>query len=95
LGLALLGLLEAGAASYDQRVPRSGWLAKTLRDEEGLYPTSDLGDLTTQLCGREPDTLIGHDSIDRYNAVDKIIRVAGFDPKTWGICPDCKGSGDL
>lgn len=92
LGLALMGLLEAGAISYDQKTPRTIWLAKTLR-EEG-YPTNDLGDLTTQLCGREPDALIGHDAIDRHNAVDKIIIAAGFDPQTWGICPDCKGSGE-
>jgi len=94
LGLTLMKLLEAGAISYDQRVPYSGWFAKTLRDEEGVYPSHDLGDLTTALAGREPDRLIGHDAMDRHNAVDKIIRVAGFDPKTWGICPDCRGSGD-
>lgn len=95
LGLAVAVMLEAGATAFQPDTytyHKSTWVERTLRDER-VYPTSDLGDLCTALAGREPDRHLGHDAFDTYNAVDKIIRAADLDPKTWGICQDCKGQG--
>jgi hypothetical protein len=59
-----------------------------------LVPTPDLAELTSGLSrpiGRERPW--GHDSLDRYLAVEKIIWAAGLDPAAWGLCQACQGSG--
>ena len=58
-------------------------------------PSSDLADLTTGLAGRPANRALGHDGCDRWAATQKIIEAAGLDPKTFGICPTCKGAGRL
>lgn len=55
-------------------------------------PSKDMMELTTGLAGRKP-SFIGHDSLDRWTAVDKIIKAAGLNPKQWGVCLNCKGEG--
>lgn len=66
--------------------------------EAPLYNTTakvcgtDMAELTIGLAGRDL-SFIGHDSCDKWNAVNKIIVAAGLDPEVWGICPDCNGEG--
>lgn len=55
-------------------------------------PTSDLADLTAGLADRRPGPH-GHDALDRYQAMLKIVKAAGLNPERWGLCPTCKGTG--
>jgi len=57
----------------------------------GSVPGVDMAELTGGLAGRKPEKPFGHDSMDTWNATKKIIKVAGFDPKKWGICKTCNG----
>jgi hypothetical protein len=54
----------------------------------------EVAELTTRLVGRAPRPPIGYDTADMYAAADKIIEVAGLDPKAWGKCEACQGSGE-
>lgn len=54
-------------------------------------PSPDMAELTTGLAGRAP-YVMGHDSIDRWNATGKIIAAAGM-PENWGNCLECGASG--
>lgn len=56
-------------------------------------PDKGMAELTAGLAGRPADDRLGHDAIDRWRAVRKIITAAGLDPSTWGVCPVCGGSG--
>jgi hypothetical protein len=58
-----------------------------------VWSGTGMAELTTGLAGRPPSGM-GHDAIDRWNSTDKIVRAAGLDPATWGICPACKGDPD-
>jgi hypothetical protein len=53
----------------------------------------DMLELTTGLAGRPP-FIFGHDTCDQHAAVRKIIAAAGL-PETWGLCPECKGEGEV
>ena len=85
-------------------------LANDLRDQErgrpmhpyfndyytsgyGTRPSADIADLTAGLAGREAGFL-GHDSLDGWSALRKIVEAAGLDPETWGICAACEGHGE-
>ena len=59
-----------------------------------MPPSADIRELTGGLAGRAP-RMWGHDAIDRWTATDAIIKAAGLDPKTWGVCPACKGHGSI
>ena len=61
--------------------------------DPGCIPTPEMATLTTGLAGRSPAGRMGHDAIDRWHATDAILMAGGCDPKTWGWCPDCQGSG--
>ncbi|MFI1889827.1 hypothetical protein [Streptomyces jumonjinensis] len=52
-------------------------------------PGPEIAELTTGLAGRRGP--FGHDSTDEWKAASKIIKAAGLDPDTWGICPACHG----
>jgi hypothetical protein len=93
LGLVVSILLDAGMQSLYPDTHDSLWADKMLDNDMCSIPTRDLGELTTALAGREPHRVLGHDDLDKYTAVDKIIQAAGFDPKVWGICPECKEKG--
>lgn len=95
LSLVVAELLATGDASWHQRAYHSNWFDDTLEDEDGCHPNHDLGDLCTALAGREPDRLVGHDEMDKWEASDKIIKAAGFDPQVWGVCQECKGEGAI
>lgn len=56
-----------------------------------VIPSPDMADLTEGLAGRRSRLPFGHDAIDRWNAVDKIVAAAGLDPKVWGVCQTCGG----
>lgn len=58
----------------------------------GTRPSPDIAELGAGLAGRE-SSFLGHDSIDGWRAEQKIIAAAGLDPKVWGICASCNGSG--
>ena len=60
---------------------------------EGAVCGKDMAELTTGLAERPPEGPLGHDVIDSWKAEDKIIKAAGLDPETWGVCQECKGSG--
>jgi hypothetical protein len=53
----------------------------------------DMLELTTGLAGRPP-FIFGHGIIDHHVATKKIIAAAGL-PETWGLCPECKGEGEI
>lgn len=55
-------------------------------------PSADIREFGTGLAGREA-SFIGHDAIDNWHATDKLIEAAGLDPKVWGHCPTCEGTG--
>ena len=55
----------------------------------GYKAMTEIRELTTGLAGRAPAPGLGHDTVDRFVATNKIIEAAGLDPKTWGICPHC------
>ena len=65
--------------------------------ELSCWPIDDPGDelhlLTTALCGREASRPFGHDALDQFNAIRSIVKAAGQDPETWGICKACNGQG--
>ena len=58
-------------------------------------PTMAFSDLTAGLAGRAPRGVLGHDALDRWAATSAIVKAAGLDPNTWGICPTCKGEGEV
>lgn len=58
-----------------------------------VIPSPDMAELTTGLSGRSPAGHLGHDAIDRWEATAKIIKAAGLDDETWGICLQCDGHG--
>jgi hypothetical protein len=66
---------------------------------EGLWLTAraDLGttlhEISAGLAGREPSHF-GHDCCDAYTALKAVIKAAGHDPETWGICKVCGGHGE-
>lgn len=85
-------LLLAGSDSIllDKRI--HPWL----RPHLGTLMGRDLEDLhlvSTGLAGRAPLGPFGHDAIDCLVATRAVIKAAGLDPETWGLCPDCKGEG--
>jgi hypothetical protein len=60
------------------------------RERGGVVPpTMDLHELVVKLSGREP-SFMGHDSIDNWSVVKKILEAAGL-PESWGTCPVCNG----
>ena len=67
------------------------WLA-SMEHRPHVPPSAEIRELTGGLAGRPPRNW-GHDAIDRWHATDAIIKAAGLDPKTWGICPACNGRG--
>ena len=67
------------------------WL-QSMEYRPHVPPSADIRELTGGLAGRAPRGW-GHDAIDRWHATDAIIKAAGLDPKTWGICPACQGHG--
>lgn len=56
-------------------------------------PGVELHELTQGLAGRE-SSFLGHDSIDNWSAMKKILAAAGM-KKKWGICTHCKGTGTV
>ena len=58
-------------------------------------PSMAFADLTAGLAGRAPRGVLGHDALDRWAATSAIVKAAGLDPDTWGICPTCKGEGEV
>jgi hypothetical protein len=59
---------------------------------QNMHVGKDMIILTEGLAGREM-SMMGHDSCDKWQAVNKIIKAAGLDPKKWGMCVECKGEG--
>lgn len=86
-------LLMAGCAAADHRPPLHPWLHDIFAHVDDQWPSPDMAELTTGLAGRGPFGRMGHDAIDRMNAVDAIIKAAGLDPEKWGTCPACSGDG--
>lgn len=60
----------------------------------GPRPSADIAEFGEGLAGRAGG-FGGHDAIDRWNALEKIIEAAGLDPRVWGICARCEGHGDV
>lgn len=54
----------------------------------GKAPGEDMVDLVKGLSG---DSEIRFGSFRAYTAAQTIMRAAGVDPETWGICPVCHG----
>lgn len=79
-------LLIAGEDSLRDKKPHP-WLVQA----DILDVGTTLHQLTAGLAGRPPRGFIGHDAMDRWTAVAKIIKAAGL-PKKWGWCATCKGS---
>lgn len=60
----------------------------------GTRPSVDIRELVVGLVGREAG-MFGHDSLDGWRALRKIVEAAGLDPETWGFCAACSGEGYL
>lgn len=83
-------LLVAGEDGQGRRDPLHPWLqAVGYRPTE--RPTKAMAELSGGLAGRAPRAPFGHDACDRWGAEKAIIKAAGLDDETWGICPTCKG----
>lgn len=82
-------LMMLGQDRPDQ--PLHPWL-QTIELAPGQRPSPDVVDFTTGLAGRHP-SFLGHDSIDKRSAYQKIVAAAGLDPDTWGQCSTCHGEG--
>lgn len=63
-----------------------------LHTTTGMTPSKDMVELTAGLAGREM-SFLGHDAIDDYSAMKKIMATAGL-PATWGQCQACSGTGE-
>ena len=57
-------------------------------------PNRSMSELTAGLAGRPPNPVFGHDAMDRYHAVQVIIKAAKL-PKNWGTCPTCHGHAEV
>lgn len=55
-------------------------------------PSRDAIEFGTGLAGRAPSFMM-HDGIDSWRALEKVIRAAGLDPETWGMCAMCAATG--
>ncbi len=85
-------LLLAGEDSRYPDRPLHPFL-RSFAQRPDVRPSAELADLTSGLAGRRIGKgIIGHDAIDRYSAVKKVILAAGL-PETWGWCPTCEGDG--
>lgn len=71
--------------------PIHPWLAQ-LATHPASRPSPDAAELGLGLAGRSGAGPFGHDAIDRWRTTAAIIKAAGLDPETWGICPTCKGT---
>jgi|ERR1051326_3799192 hypothetical protein len=76
---------------YFDSVPRP-YGSSSMRSD--VRPSPDIAEFGAGLAGRS-GSFMGHDAIDRWRATDALIRAAGLDPKTWGICPECQGHGSV
>ena len=56
------------------------------------YKDKDLNELSKNLSEKEP-SFVGYDAIARWHVEKRIIKLANLDPKIWGICKYCNGSG--
>lgn len=69
-------------------------------EQHGLFtrtlprPGADIVAFGTGLAGREGGWL-GHDGCDQWTAEKSVIRAAGLDPDTWGICQKCGGRASV
>ena len=62
-----------------------------LHNTSGKVCDASIMELTAGLAGRSPSRF-GHDAIDRWSAIRKIVAAAGM-PKAWGTCTACNGEG--
>lgn len=83
-------LMMLGEAGTRKGRPIHPWLAE-MPLRPGVEVDASASDLTSGLAGRKPMGFGGHDACDNWSAERKIIKAAGLNPKTWGICPTCKG----
>jgi hypothetical protein len=87
----IIGMLGNEAARPRDEI--HPWLQSLPLAPEGRRkPTKEMAKLTTGLAGRAPDGVFGHDAIDQWRIMKKVIKAAGM-PKDWGVCPYCKGTG--
>ena len=84
--------LDEDRRSQHQGRPMHPYLTALRNVYTARRPGPEIADLGTGLAGREMGFL-GHDSIDQYRATSAVIKAAGLDPETWGICPMCQGHG--
>lgn len=92
-------LMLAGGDGYDSQFPERikrrnfphPWLKETPLLSDLPPPDAELTQLTDGLAERKCDGPLGYDSIATWVAERNIIKAAGLDEKTWGICPTCKG----
>jgi hypothetical protein len=82
-------LMIAGEDSRRRRL--HPYLSSLMNRPDVFMPSSDLGELTVGLAGRDVGPF-GHDAIDRWTAQKKIVKAAGL-PKDWGVCQYCDGHG--
>lgn len=88
---ALCLLLNQDLNSQQQGRPMHPYFNDT-GSRAGRRPSPDIAEFAIGLAGRgEPGRF--HDSIDNWNATDKLIEAAGLDPEVWGKCQSCGGHG--
>lgn len=60
----------------------------------GTRPSPDYAEFGAALAGRPCDPF-GHDAVNRWHATEVLIKAAGLDPETWGVCAACGGHGSF
>ena len=82
-------LLIAGECGLNENEDVHPWLHTA-----GIeHVSSNMTELSAGLAGRSPLHRFGHDDMDLYTALRKIVAAAGL-PKRWGPCKTCKGSAE-
>jgi len=71
-------------------------LFTSLRGQRAFVPppSPDIAEFGTGLAGRAAGFL-GHDCLNEWAALSKVVTAAGLDPERWGICPACEGHASV
>lgn len=91
----MLLLLEDDLTDQERGRPMHPYFNDYYTTAYGTRPSPDISDVIKGLLGERyrGRDWIGHDAIDGWVAAAAVIRAAGLDPDTWGICQDCGGHG--
>ncbi|WP_145503110.1 hypothetical protein [Streptomyces sp. CFMR 7] len=96
-----MDMLGSDIADQKRGRPLHPWLAQdSYPPNDAQYqvvrPSEDILELLAGLAGESKDRFLNPlRGGDGYRIARKIVEAAGLDPKTWGVCPACKGHGSI